>query len=124
MEIYKNPVLEDITNLLYGCYIQCSTGGNSLKITEDQVIHVAKLARLRLEPKELARFQKDISAILEYMDVLNEVNTIGVKPTFHAHSITDALRDDDPERSQSIDDALLNAPQVRGDTLAVPKIIE
>ena len=99
-------------------------GEESVKITEEQVMHVSKLARLKLESKELARFRKDLSAILEYMDMLNEVDTTGVKPTFHVHSITNAMREDEVENSQSIDDALLNAPQRNDGAIVVPKVIE
>jgi aspartyl-tRNA(Asn)/glutamyl-tRNA(Gln) amidotransferase subunit C len=123
-KIYENPVLEEITNLLYGCFIQSISRGKSVKITEDEVMRVSKLARLRLEPKETVRFQKDLSAILEYMDMLNDVDTTGIEPTFHTHSITDAVREDEVERSQSIEDALLNAPQRHDGTIVVPKVLE
>jgi aspartyl-tRNA(Asn)/glutamyl-tRNA(Gln) amidotransferase subunit C len=95
-----------------------------VKITEAEVMHVSKLARLKIEPKEIARFRKELSSILEYMDMLNELNTENIEPAFHVHSMTDAVREDETVRSQSIEDALLNAPQTHDGTIVVPKVIE
>jgi aspartyl-tRNA(Asn)/glutamyl-tRNA(Gln) amidotransferase subunit C len=95
-----------------------------MKITEEQVRHVSRLARLRLEQKETERLRKELSAILDYMDMLNEVDTKGIEPTFHAHSITNAMRDDEVVPSQSRDDALLNAPKTLKGAVVVPRVIE
>jgi aspartyl-tRNA(Asn)/glutamyl-tRNA(Gln) amidotransferase subunit C len=98
--------------------------GEQVKITESEVLHVAHLARLKLEPEELAKFQKELSSILDYMDLLQEIDTKGIEPTFHAHSITNALRDDAVIQSQHMSDALRNAPMVQDDLFIVPKVIE
>lgn len=120
-----NPVLVDIPGLLYGCAVHThQLEGNLVKITGAEVLHVSKLARLKIEPHELERFQKELSSILEYMDMLQEVNTEGVKPTFHFHSITNALRNDEVKQSQSRDDALSNAPKVFDGCIVVPRVIE
>ena len=95
-----------------------------MKITESEVLHVARLARLNLEPELLARFQRELSSILDYMDMLKEVDTTGVEPTFHAHVLENALRDDSVSPSQSRQDALSNAPKVHNDAFVVPKVIE
>ncbi|MGD0209812.1 MAG: Asp-tRNA(Asn)/Glu-tRNA(Gln) amidotransferase subunit GatC [Desulfomonilia bacterium] len=95
-----------------------------MKITESEVLHVARLARLNLEPELLVRFQRELSSILDYMDMLKEVDTTGVEPTFHAHSLTNALREDSVLPSQSRHDALSNAPRLHEDTFVVPKVIE
>jgi aspartyl-tRNA(Asn)/glutamyl-tRNA(Gln) amidotransferase subunit C len=95
-----------------------------VKISEAEVLHVARLARLTLEPEELIRFKRELSSILDYMDMLKEIDTTGVEPTFHAHSITNALRDDSVIQSQSATDALMNAPCVHNDLFVVPKVIE
>lgn len=98
--------------------------GGQVKITEEQVAYVSTLARLRLEPEELGNFRQELSTILTYMGMLEEVNTQGVEPTFHAHSLTNALRGDRVEPSQSREDALSNAPKVIDGNIAVPKVIE
>ncbi|HPS93756.1 MAG TPA: Asp-tRNA(Asn)/Glu-tRNA(Gln) amidotransferase subunit GatC, partial [Deltaproteobacteria bacterium] len=98
--------------------------GEPVKITEEQVVYVSMLARLKLEPHDLGSFRQELSTILEYMGMLEEVNTEGVEPTFHAHSLTNALRDDEVAPSQGRDDALFNAPKVIDGNIAVPKVIE
>ena len=95
-----------------------------MKITESEVLHVARLARLNLEHEELVRFQRELSSILDYMDLLNGIETRGVEPTFHTQSITNALREDTVKPSQSRHDALNNAPCSRGHVFTVPKVIE
>jgi aspartyl-tRNA(Asn)/glutamyl-tRNA(Gln) amidotransferase subunit C len=95
-----------------------------VKITLDDVLHVARLARLALEPRELELFQKELSEILSYMDILRGVDTTGIEPTFHAQSIINALRDDSIGQSQSSYDVQRNAPCMNEDTFVVPKVIE
>jgi len=95
-----------------------------VKITESEVLHVARLARLNLEPELLVRFQRELSCILDSIVRLKEVDTTGVEPTFHAHSLTNALREDSVLPSQSRHDALSNAPRLHEDTFVVPKVIE
>jgi aspartyl-tRNA(Asn)/glutamyl-tRNA(Gln) amidotransferase subunit C len=95
-----------------------------VKITQADVLHVARLARLTLEPHELASYQKELSDILSYMEILHGVDTTGVEPTFHAQSIINALRDDSVKQSQSTRDTQHNASCVSGDTFVVPKVID
>ncbi|MGC9323286.1 MAG: Asp-tRNA(Asn)/Glu-tRNA(Gln) amidotransferase subunit GatC [Desulfomonilia bacterium] len=95
-----------------------------MKITEEEVMHVADLARLTLSQEELARFINELDSILDYMDILSEIDTEGIEPTVHTLSITNALREDQVLISQSRDDALTNAPKHMGGTIVVPKVIE
>jgi aspartyl-tRNA(Asn)/glutamyl-tRNA(Gln) amidotransferase subunit C len=95
-----------------------------VKITESEVLHVARLARLDLNPDERMKFQRELSSILDYMDMLKRVETTGVEPTFHTHSITDALRDDSVSPSQPRHVALSNAPRIHDYAFSVPKVIE
>jgi aspartyl-tRNA(Asn)/glutamyl-tRNA(Gln) amidotransferase subunit C len=106
------------------CSLYVAAGRGIVKITQDLVLHVAKLARLKLEPHELEKFKKELSSILEYMDVLHEVNTDGVNPTFHTNSTANALRGDEVWSSQSKGDALSNAPKVLDGCIVVPRVIE
>jgi aspartyl-tRNA(Asn)/glutamyl-tRNA(Gln) amidotransferase subunit C len=95
-----------------------------VKITQAEVLHVARLARLKLEPQESASYQKELSDILTYMEILGGVDTTGVEPTFHAQSIINALRDDSVKQSQSYGDTQRNAPCMSENTFVVPKVIE
>jgi aspartyl-tRNA(Asn)/glutamyl-tRNA(Gln) amidotransferase subunit C len=98
--------------------------GEQVKITEEEVLHVSRLARLTLLPEEVARYRKELSAILDYMDMLKEPDTSGIEPTFHTQSITNALREDEVVPSQDRRDALLNAPKTHDGAVVVPKVIE
>jgi aspartyl-tRNA(Asn)/glutamyl-tRNA(Gln) amidotransferase subunit C len=95
-----------------------------VKITQADVLHVASLARLKLESQESASYQKELSDILSYMEILGGVDTTGIEPTFHAQSIINALRDDSVKQSQSSHDTQRNAPCMSENTFVVPKVIE
>lgn len=77
-----------------------------MKLTKQQVHHVAKLARLGLSDAEIEKFQVQLSAILEYVEQLNEVNTDGVEPTAQVTGLANVTRQDVP-RSFSIPEKLL-----------------
>lgn len=95
-----------------------------MKLSENDVLHVARLARLKVDHDERERLRKELSTILAYMDVLREVDTGGIEPTVHVHSRTNALREDTALPSLDIEDALVNAPCVHGHAFEVPKVIE
>jgi aspartyl-tRNA(Asn)/glutamyl-tRNA(Gln) amidotransferase subunit C len=95
-----------------------------MKITGSQVLHVAALARLKLEPAEVERFQRELNSILEYMDMLSEVDTEGVEPLHHPFPLAGAFRPDEERPSQAEDDALMNAPSRENGLVVVPKVIE
>lgn len=64
------------------------------KLTKDQVKHIAKLANLSLTEKEMAKFQKQLSEILDYVEVLNELNTKKVEPTSQVTGLENVFRED------------------------------
>ncbi|NCO80265.1 Asp-tRNA(Asn)/Glu-tRNA(Gln) amidotransferase subunit GatC [bacterium] len=64
-------------------------------ISEEEVQHIAKLARLGLTEKELGRFQKELSAILNYIEKLKEVDISGVEPTSHSIEMENVMREDE-----------------------------
>lgn len=94
-----------------------------MKITREEVIHVANLARLDVDEALIDKFAKQIGMILEYIDTLNRVDTKGVKPTSHAISLTNAFRDDDVREDFDKDSALANAPEKEDGNFIVPKVI-
>ena len=95
-----------------------------MKITLEQVRHVAELARLDLVPAEEERLTGQLNAILEYMSQLSEVDTDGVEPTSHVLPLTNVMRDDGPRDCLPTAEALANAPDAEQGHFAVPKIIE
>ena len=95
-----------------------------MKITKDEVLYVADLARLDLDEASIDKFAGQIATILDYVDKLNEVDTAGVRPTSHAISLTNAFRKDEQEQHLERDKALANAPQKEEGNFVVPKIIE
>ncbi len=95
-----------------------------MKITKDEVTHVARLARLEFTEAEAEKFTSQLNNILMYMDMLNRVDTTGVAPMTHAIAQKNAFREDNVTSSLGRDITLANAPDTRGDFFRVPKVIE
>ena len=81
-----------------------------MKLTKEQVEHVAQLARLGLSDKEVEKFQTQLSGILDYVEQLNEVDTEGVEPTAQVTGLTNVLREDKVEALAKPDDLLKCSP--------------
>ena len=94
-----------------------------MKITKDEVLYVADLARLDLDDEMIEKFAGQIGTILDYVDKLNEVDTEGVKPTSHAISLTNAFREDEQIDHLERDKALANAPEKEDGNFVVPKVV-
>ena len=95
-----------------------------MKISKDEVLHVANLARLKLDESGIEKLAAQIGTILDYVDTLNQVDTTGVTPTSHAIFISNAFREDTLHQHLSNEVALLNAPEKGDGAFVVPKIIE
>lgn len=93
-------------------------------LSADDVRKVAELARLKLTPEELQTYSAQLSKLLEYVDVLNEVDTEGVEPMAHAVEQVNIFRDDVVLPSLPREDALANAPRTNGRTFLVPQILD
>jgi aspartyl-tRNA(Asn)/glutamyl-tRNA(Gln) amidotransferase subunit C len=94
-----------------------------MKITKEEVIHVAKLARLEVDEALIDKFARQIGMILEYVDKLNQAETTGIVPTSHAISLTNAFREDIEQEIFDPEAALANAPAREGGSFVVPKVI-
>jgi aspartyl-tRNA(Asn)/glutamyl-tRNA(Gln) amidotransferase subunit C len=94
-----------------------------MKITEEEVIHVANLARLEIDDTALKKFSGQIREVLDYIDTLNQVDTTGVPPTSHAISQVNAFREDRVQGQLDREDALSNAPETEDGTFVVPKVV-
>jgi aspartyl-tRNA(Asn)/glutamyl-tRNA(Gln) amidotransferase subunit C len=93
-------------------------------LTEADVLHVAKLARLRLRPEEIPRMAAELSAIVAYVHKLSELDTTGVVPTTQVEVDRLPLRPDEIRPSLPHDEALAEAPRVGHDGFAVPGFVE
>jgi aspartyl-tRNA(Asn)/glutamyl-tRNA(Gln) amidotransferase subunit C len=94
------------------------------RISIDQVRHVARLARLELSADEEKSLQSDLSAILTYVDKLNQLNTDEVEPTTQVGEPGTPQRDDEITNRPAPEDMLANAPARSRNFFKVPKIIE
>ena len=94
-----------------------------MKISREQVLHVAHLARLDLKEEAVDRFAEQLGDILNYVEVLNQADTQGVDPTSHVLDLTNALRADDPGDHLERQTALANAPDRNGESFLVPKVV-
>jgi aspartyl-tRNA(Asn)/glutamyl-tRNA(Gln) amidotransferase subunit C len=89
-------------------------------IDRDQVLHVARLARLRLSDEELERMPAELSKILEHVELMNQLDLEGVEPTSHVVELQNVLREDEPRPSLPRDKALQGAPDVANGGFRVP----
>ena len=95
-----------------------------MKITREEVEHVALLARLKFSEDEIQRFTSQLNRILEYVDQLGRLDTTRVDPTFHAVARVNVFRPDLVQPSLEPPETLSNAPDGDGTFFRVPKIIE
>jgi len=94
------------------------------KIDIEQVRQVAKLSRLDLSEVEITRFAGQLSAILEYVEKLNQLDTSKVEPLAHCLPINNCLREDIVKQSLGTEKTLANAPDKDEQFFIVPKILE
>lgn len=90
-------------------------------IDEPTVRHVARLARLRLEPDELTRMQSELSVILEHVEAIQSLDLDDVPPTDHVQQMQNVLREDVPVEGFTAQEALREAPRTVGGLFAVPR---
>ena len=95
-----------------------------MKISTDEVRHVADLARLKIDAGDLERFAGQLGVVLEYIESLKSVDTEGIVPTAHAVFTNNAFREDEEQGSLERDSALAGAPESEDGFFVVPKIIE
>ncbi len=110
------------SNILWILTIHAKTG-KTMKISKEDVIHVANLARLELDEAAVEKFSNQIGSILDYVDTLNRLDTTGVSPTSHAIFLTNAFREDETKKHLDLELALSNAPEKDECTFLVPRII-
>jgi aspartyl-tRNA(Asn)/glutamyl-tRNA(Gln) amidotransferase subunit C len=81
-----------------------------MAISREEVLHVARLAYLELSEEEVARFQEQLSAILDAVSKVAELDLADVPPTLHPLEVANAWREDEPRPCLPLDDVFANAP--------------
>ena len=92
-------------------------------IARDEVRRIAALARLSMDDGEIERMQRDLAAILSYVEALADVDTTGVEPTAHVIPLATPMRDDVAEPAMAPESAVANAPEASDSAFVVPKVI-
>jgi aspartyl-tRNA(Asn)/glutamyl-tRNA(Gln) amidotransferase subunit C len=95
-----------------------------MKLTLAQVEHIAELAKLSLSDDEKARYQEQLSAILEYAERLQTVDTSAIPPTATVLPVRSVMRADQSRDSMSREDVLANAPQVEANCFQVQAVLD
>ncbi|MGC9960695.1 MAG: Asp-tRNA(Asn)/Glu-tRNA(Gln) amidotransferase subunit GatC [Acidimicrobiales bacterium] len=93
------------------------------RISLDEVRHVAKLARLELTDEEITTLQGELSALLEHVDRVRQLDTADVPPTAHPLPLVNVLRPDEPHPGLDREEVLAAAPAVENDRFLVPSIL-
>jgi len=89
-------------------------------INRDEVLYVARLARLALSDEEIHRLGAQLNAILEAVGKVSELDLADVEPTAHPLDLVNVWAEDEPEESLSVEDALANAPDSEAGFFRVP----
>ena len=95
-----------------------------MKISAAEIKKLALLSRLELKEDQIESVGKQLNDILSYMDLMSQVDITDVKPTAHAVSMSNVMRDDVPQPSLSNEKALQNAPEPENGCFKVPKVIQ
>ncbi len=93
-------------------------------LSKEEVLHVANLARLSVKPSELEEISVTLNRVLEYIDLLNELDTQTVVPTSQVVEQDTVWRVDHVESSLPVAMAIQNGPEVDSDMFVVPKILD
>ena len=95
-----------------------------MALSREQVLHIAELARLKLTDEETDLFVEQLSAILDYAQQLNDLDTDAIPPTAQVLSLRNVMREDEPQPCLTPEDALANAPARQDDYFQVRAILE
>jgi aspartyl-tRNA(Asn)/glutamyl-tRNA(Gln) amidotransferase subunit C len=94
-----------------------------MAITRDDVLHVARLARLDLGEEEVERLTRELGAILDAVGKVAELDLADVPPTSHPLAVVSVWADDEPHASLALEDVFANAPRREGDLFRVPPTV-
>ncbi len=95
-----------------------------MKLSREEVLHIARLARVALTEAEITRLSEQLSNILENFEVLQQVDTTDVPPTAQSVALQSVMREDEVAPSLPQEDILANAPRREGDCFRVRAVLE
>ncbi len=95
-----------------------------MKLSREEVLHIARLARIALTEEEITRLSGQLSDLLEHFRVLQEVNTDNVPPTAQPVELRSVIREDVIKPSMPVEDVLANAPRREDDYFRVRAVLE
>lgn len=95
-----------------------------MKITNELVGYVADLSRIRLDETQTEQMKEKLNAVLDYMDILNQMDTAQIEPMSHVFPVQNVMREDTVEPSYDRAELLKNAPDHTDETFVVPKTVE
>jgi aspartyl-tRNA(Asn)/glutamyl-tRNA(Gln) amidotransferase subunit C len=95
----------------------------SMALSKDDVLKIARLARLELSPEEIDRYGAQLSAILNHVEALKSLDVTNIEPTAHAVQVSTPFREDAVIPQKNLEDLLRNAPDREGNFFKVPKVI-
>jgi aspartyl-tRNA(Asn)/glutamyl-tRNA(Gln) amidotransferase subunit C len=93
-----------------------------MAISKEEVLHVARLARLALTDEEVERLTEELGAILDAVSIVGELDLADVPPTSHPLDLVNVWDEDEPRASLSLDEVFANAPERDGDLFRVPPV--
>jgi aspartyl-tRNA(Asn)/glutamyl-tRNA(Gln) amidotransferase subunit C len=99
-------------------------GNGFMKLSREEVDHIALLARLHLSDAERERATNELSQILDHFEQLKELDTEGVEPMQHVMPVVNVLRADEARPGLTREAALANAPEAAGGMFQVPRVVE
>jgi aspartyl-tRNA(Asn)/glutamyl-tRNA(Gln) amidotransferase subunit C len=95
-----------------------------MKLSREEVLHIARLARIALTESEINRLSEQLSHLLEHFEALQQVDTTDVPPTAQSVDLQSVVRDDETAPSFPVDDVLANAPRREGNCFRVRAVLE
>lgn len=95
-----------------------------MKVTAEDVRHIATLSRLTVPETEMEKFTEQFNQIINYADILQQIDTSDIEPTAHVLPVANVLREDVVQEGVAHEDAMKNAPAVHNDGFKVPRVIE
>ncbi|MBR1540128.1 MAG: Asp-tRNA(Asn)/Glu-tRNA(Gln) amidotransferase subunit GatC [Clostridia bacterium] len=98
-------------------------GNKDMAISKEEIIHIAKLASLNLSEEEIAKYANDMTDILEFAEIVNNLNTDDIKETVGINGEYNVFRKDEVKQSISKEELLKNAPSQDEGMFRIPKVI-
>jgi len=95
-----------------------------MKLTDEEIRHIARLARLGISDADVEKFREQLSNILENMDILQQADTTGLEPTSQSVALENIYREDETAPSLAADEVLANAPGQEDNSFKVNAVLE